>query len=175
VESSPFAAWSNFYTITGSSAAALTGLMFIVITLVASRPKRTADRNEGTATYSSPTVVHLTMSFLISALLAAPWHAPIHAGITIAILGIFGLGYMLVVLQRARRLTAYRPPLEDVLWYIAAPLAAYAVLTLAACSLAWWPNVAAGVLAGDTLALIAIGIHNAWDIVVYIGISTPDE
>mgnify|MGYP001252826337 CR=1 FL=1 len=28
-------AWSNFYVITGSSAAALTGLMFVVITLVA--------------------------------------------------------------------------------------------------------------------------------------------
>jgi len=30
------APWSNYYVITGSSAAALTGLMFVVITLVAS-------------------------------------------------------------------------------------------------------------------------------------------
>ena len=30
---SPFAAWENFYVIVGSSAAALTGLQFVVVTL----------------------------------------------------------------------------------------------------------------------------------------------
>jgi hypothetical protein len=34
VASSVLTPWSNFYTMTGSAAAALTGLMFVVITLV---------------------------------------------------------------------------------------------------------------------------------------------
>ena len=32
---SPLAAWQNFYVIIGTSAASLTGLMFVVITLIA--------------------------------------------------------------------------------------------------------------------------------------------
>ena len=34
--------WDNFYVIVGSSAAALTGLQFVVITLVAETRKQTA-------------------------------------------------------------------------------------------------------------------------------------
>ena len=65
--SSPIAAWSNFYVITGSSAAALTGLMFVVITLVAGdRSRRTY---EGTATFSTPTVLHFCAALLVSAIL----------------------------------------------------------------------------------------------------------
>src|SRR5207249_10752267 len=33
VESTPFSAWENFYVIIGSSAAALTGLQFVVVVL----------------------------------------------------------------------------------------------------------------------------------------------
>ncbi len=60
-----FTAWSNFYIITGSSAAALTGLMFVVISLATgSRFVRQAgDSNAGFATFSTPTVVHFCAAF----------------------------------------------------------------------------------------------------------------
>jgi hypothetical protein len=37
MDSSPLAGWDNFYVIAGSSAAGLTGLTFIVISLAAGR------------------------------------------------------------------------------------------------------------------------------------------
>jgi len=35
--------WENFYVIVGSSAGALIGLQFVVVTLIAERPPRDAD------------------------------------------------------------------------------------------------------------------------------------
>jgi len=55
--------WSNFYVIIGSAAAALTDLMFVVVTLIAGRtPPDGMER--GTATFSTPTVVHLSAAFI---------------------------------------------------------------------------------------------------------------
>ena len=48
----PLTAWENFYVIIGSSAAALTGLVFVVITLVAGTRERLS--GDGTATFSTP-------------------------------------------------------------------------------------------------------------------------
>jgi hypothetical protein len=48
--------WERFYVIVGSSAAALTGLMFVVITLIADSEM---PRSPGTvAAFGTPTVVH---------------------------------------------------------------------------------------------------------------------
>ncbi|MBV8117920.1 MAG: hypothetical protein JOZ01_08060, partial [Candidatus Eremiobacteraeota bacterium] len=66
--------WGSFYVMTGSSAAALTGLMFVVITLVMGTQRLTQSR-DGVSTFSTPTVVHFCSALFVSALLAAPWHA----------------------------------------------------------------------------------------------------
>ncbi len=63
-------AWQNFYVIIGSAAAALTGLMFVVITLIARAGQRRSSESVGA--FGTPTVVHSTkvyfgtMRFLIS-------------------------------------------------------------------------------------------------------------
>jgi len=63
--------WESFYVIVGSSAGALIGLQFVVITLVAERPAlRSA---EGGAAFSTPSVVHFAVVLLLSAILSAPW------------------------------------------------------------------------------------------------------
>src|SRR6185437_10783286 len=52
----PLAAWQNFYVIIGSAAATLTGLTFVMVTLVAGTgAPRT---NESVAAFGTPTVVH---------------------------------------------------------------------------------------------------------------------
>jgi len=70
------AGWGNFYQVTGAAAAALTGLQFIVQTLLASnafRPATSGDPEAGTAAFGTPTVVHFTLALLLSAVLCAPW------------------------------------------------------------------------------------------------------
>ena len=54
----PLAAWESFYVIVGSSGAALTGLQFVVIVLVAeSRRRRTLREIDA---FGTPTIVHFS-------------------------------------------------------------------------------------------------------------------
>jgi len=168
------AGWGCFYQVTGTAAAALTGLQFIVQTLLASnafRPVTGGDPEGGTAAFGTPTVVHFTLALLLSAVLCAPW--PDYGGLR-ATLGVLGAGafvYSAVVLRRARRQRSYVPTLEDWVWHILLPAAAYAAVLLAALLLR---RSAAGplfVIAAATLLLLCIGIHNAWDTVTYLTFS----
>ncbi|MEA2665035.1 MAG: hypothetical protein QOI11_1979, partial [Candidatus Eremiobacteraeota bacterium] len=90
--------WSDFYVIAGSSAAALTGLMFVVITLVAGDRARTA--SDGISTFSTPTVVHFCAALLVSLVLSAPWRSLAHLGTLLAFIGLWGVGYALLLMYR---------------------------------------------------------------------------
>jgi hypothetical protein len=74
-----FAAWESFYVIIGSSAAALTGLQFVVIVLGAER-KALGD-GETTRAFATPTVVHFCAVLLVAAILSAPWPGVLFSGI----------------------------------------------------------------------------------------------
>ena len=85
---SPLTTWQNFYVIIGSSAAALTGLMFVVITLIAGARVR---RSSGTiAAFGTPTVVHFCATLLVAAILSAPWQALWNAGLLLGLSGLEG-------------------------------------------------------------------------------------
>jgi hypothetical protein len=169
-------AWSNFYVITGSSAAALTGLMFVVITLVAGA--RTRAKSEGIATFSTPTVVHFCVALLIAATMSAPWRTLVPVSVFFTVTGLCGLAYTLHITHRARRNSDYRPQFEDWIWYSGLPIAAFVAIVIAAIRLPGDPAGALFVLAGSTIVLIFIGIHNAWDVVTYLAaeeFAKPEE
>jgi hypothetical protein len=170
--SSLIAAWSSFYVMTGSSAAALTGLMFVVITLV-TRRERAEDTHAGISTFSTPTVMHFATVLLLSAVLTAPWRSLVHVGVAAALIGLLGVAYILHVMRRTRRLTFYRADLEDWVWYTVLPLVAYGAISAGAIALTAVPVPALFILAGGVVLLIFIGIRNAWDIVTYIAIQRP--
>lgn len=81
--------WGNFYVMTGSSAAALIGLMFVVMTLVTGTER--ARRREGTANFLTPTVVHFAAALLISAIVEAPWRSLLYPRIVLALAGVYGV------------------------------------------------------------------------------------
>ena len=66
------ASWESFYVIVGSSAAALTGLMFVVITIAIER--KSGEAGQAIDAFGTPTVVHFIAAFLVSAIMSAPWH-----------------------------------------------------------------------------------------------------
>ena len=103
-------AWGNFYLITGTAAATLTGLQFIVQTLLASdaRPLGDGDPEGGIAAFGSPTVVHLSLALLLSAVLSAPWVGYVALRVTLGLLGAGALVYSGVVLRRRGGSTAIR-------------------------------------------------------------------
>jgi len=164
---SPLAAWESFYVIIGSSAAALTGLMFVVVALIAESPSRETS-SQGIAAFGTPTIVHFCVALLISGILSAPWHGLANADLALGGCGIGGVIYTLIVTRRARRQTGYKPVLEDWLWHGIFPLAAY--LGVAFASVLFRNDVAQAlfIVGGATISLVFIGIHNSWDTVTYI-------
>ena len=163
--------WENFYIIVGSSAGALTGLQFVVMALVADSPART---DSGTIdTFGTPTVVHFCAVLLVSALLSAPWPLLAHAAIAIGICGAAGVVYSLIVVRRARRVTAYKPEMEDWIFHCVLPLVAYATLLVSGVTLTISHTPALFGVALFTLILLFVGIHNAWDTVTYITVTLP--
>ncbi|MGZ3715431.1 MAG: hypothetical protein ACXVA4_08430 [Ktedonobacterales bacterium] len=163
---SPLTAWENFYVIVGSSAAALTGLQFVVITLIAGTRSRRSSGAIGA--FGTPTVVHFCLALLIAAIVSAPWQTLANAAIPLGLTGLGGLGYVFIVLRRARRQTDYKPVLEDWLWHIIFPLVAYAALVIAALVLPDNPLPALFITGAAALLLLFSGIHNAWDTVTYL-------
>jgi hypothetical protein len=162
---SPLTAWQNFYVIIGSAAAALTGLMFVVITLIAgTRAPRTS---ESVAAFGTPTVVHFGFALFVAALLTAPWQALWLVGLLLGLCGLAGVTYGIIVVRRALRQSSYQPVLEDWLWHAIFPLVSYTAFLVAAIVLQFNPFPALFGVAAATVLLLFIGIHNSWDAVTY--------
>ena len=164
------AGWGNFFVIVGSSAGALIGLQFVVITLMAEMPNL-RDAERASSAFATPTIVHFGSVLLLSAVLSAPWQVITGPVISLAVLGLAGMLYVVIVAQRMRVQTAYSPVFEDWVFYALLPFAAYTTLIGSAQAALW--HLAAALFAAGAVALLLlfIGIHNAWDAVTYLLIS----
>jgi hypothetical protein len=170
---SSLAAWESFYVIVGSSAAALTGLQFVVIALVA-EGERKGGRREIEA-FGTPTVVHFCAVLLLAAILTAPWQRLASAALALGMAGIAGVAYAVIVTRRARRQMGYKPVFEDWLWHTILPFLAYLAILGAAAFLLRDPATALFVISAAALLLLFIGIHNSWDTVTYIAIDLASQ
>ena len=166
-----FAAWDNFYVIVGSAAAALTGLQFVVIALLAQERRRPSSEMLGA--FATPTIVHFCVVLLVSTLLNAPWHTLSWPAIALGLCGAAGIGYIGVVTSRARRQADYRPVREDWIWHVALPFIAYVTLLSGAIALVKYTSEALFAVAATSLLLLFIGIHNAWDAAIWMTTSRP--
>lgn len=162
------AQWQNFYVIAGSSAGALTGLQFVVMALIAESEVHSSMRE--VRAFGTPTVVHFCAALLVSAIASAPWQTLPHAAIALGACGGAGLVYATFVIKHAMRQTGYQPDAEDWFWYAALPIAAYTALTAAAVLLPRYRGEDLFAVAGTTVLLLFIGIHNSWDTVTYIAL-----
>jgi hypothetical protein len=158
-------AWESFYVIVGSSAGALIGLQFVVLTLIAEKPPlRIA---EAGAAFSTPSVVHFGIVLLLSAVVSAPWPGLGALAVCWGLMGIGGIVYTVLVAQRMRAQTIYRPVFEDWLFHILLPLMAYAMLAASAYLARFNPRPAPFLAGAAVLFLLFVGIHNTWDAVTY--------
>ncbi|MCG6534529.1 MAG: hypothetical protein L7F78_07525 [Syntrophales bacterium LBB04] len=158
--------WENFYVIVGSSAGALIGLQFVVITLIATKPIARVDAQAGGA-FATPSVVHFGVVLLLSAIASAPWNGIIAVAVLWGLVGLCGVVYVVVVARRMRVQSAYEPVFEDWLFHVLLPFAAYAVLAISAYAAHSHARPALFLVGAAALLLLFIGIHNAWDAVTY--------
>jgi hypothetical protein len=168
---SPFAAWETFYVIVGSSGAALTGLQFVVIALVAETKRQSTTREIDA--FATPTIVHFGSVLLLSAILSAPWHGLATAALVLGIAGAVGVSYAALVVRRMFRPIGYQPVAEDWVFHAALPVVAYGAIVYGAVTLNRDPRQALFVIAAMSLLLLFIGMHNAWDTVTYIAVEGP--
>ncbi|HTQ75880.1 MAG TPA: hypothetical protein VMI74_16490 [Burkholderiales bacterium] len=157
--------WESFYVIVGSSAGALIGLQFVVLTLIAEKPQLATP--EGGAAYLTPTIVHFGTVLLLSAVLRVPWQAIGAFALAWGLVGLAGIAYVAVVNLRIRRQELYQAQLEDWLFHALIPFAAYALLALSALASSSYEREALFGVAAAVLLLLFCGIHNAWDVVAY--------
>jgi hypothetical protein len=164
---SPLNGWENFYVIVGSSAGALIGLQFVVLTLIASRPIAQGEAQAGAA-FSTPSVVHFGVVLLLSAVISAPWDGIGAVALLWGLVGFSGIVYIAVVARRMRVQTAYQPVFEDWLFHVLLPFAAYAMLAGSALAARAQARPALFIISAAALLLLFIGIHNAWDTVTHL-------
>jgi hypothetical protein len=159
--------WENFYVIVGSSAGALIGLQFVVMTLIAGRSVARGEAQAGDA-FSTPSVVHFGVVLLLSAVLSAPWDGIGTVAVLWGLVGIIGIVYVAIVARRMRTQTVYKPVFEDWLFHVLLPLAAYAMLACSAFAARSYARTALFLVGVAALLLLFIGIHNAWDTVMHL-------
>ncbi len=160
--------WQNFYVIIGAAAATLTGLMFVVTTLMAGIESRVSTLNAALSAFTTPTIVHFCAVLLMAAILSMPWKANWPLALVLGLSGLGGMVYLIFVMRRMRGVPDYQTPLKDWLWYAVFPLFPYVVLIAAAIAFPANPALALYIIGAVMLALLFLSIHNAWDLVTYL-------
>jgi hypothetical protein len=167
----PLDEWDNFYVIVGSSAAGLTGLTFVVIALASDAMPL---RMWGLRTFVTPVVMHFGSALWLSALLCVPGQTAASVSVCMiasgAILGTYG-GATTYRMYRGRK--DYRPAIEDWIWNATLPMLCYLALLAAGVWVLRQPSAALYVIGASALALLFIGIHNVWDLAVWITVERP--
>lgn len=164
--------WLGFYTLVGSSAAALTGLTFVVVTVASDKGELTGSasaRLSGLRVYITPTAVHFGAALWLSGLMCIPGWTAVPLAVLFGATGLAGLIYCAILLrQMIASPFGYKPFLSDWIWSAVLPVSGYVALTASGPMLVYLQAASLYVVAGVVLLLLFIGIHNAWDVVVWM-------
>ena len=161
-----FEGWENYYLMVGSSAAALIGLMFVVMTLTAGRDPTEIER--GKKVYSSPIVWHLAVVLVLSGAATAPvMPVRLFAGITIC-LGFLGIRLGVRSVIGISRFFNAPDRSFDAIWYGVAPALVCVGLVAAGWAMFVGHRWAPAAVGADLMALLLVSIHAEWDLVTYL-------
>ena len=168
-----FDRWENFYLIVGPSAAALIGLMFVVVTLTAGRERDQLER--GKHFYTSPIVWHLGVVLVLSGGAVAPTIHPTLFGIVAAGLALLGIGLAVrSTIGIARyQLAGPNDNMFDMWWYGIIPGVAYVGLGAAAGAVLSGSTWSASAVGLALMALLLVSIHAEWDLVTFLAPLAP--
>ena len=158
--------WDNFLITAGTSAATLMGLLFVVITLGAQMSDGRAQG--GIHAFVTPTLVHFGGILFQSMILLAQWPSRWVPAVAMLLCGLAGSSYAIVVTRMLRRLDFVALDLRDWAAYAGAPGLANAGLIAGGAGLAADQAFAPYAIACAILLLLLIGIHDAWDLSLWI-------
>lgn len=162
-----FDRWSEYFFMIGSSAAALIGLMFVVVTLTAGRDR--SELEPGKKLYTTPIVWHLGVVLVLSGAAEMPPMTLRLFGLACGLAALIGIiAGIRITAGITRAQLASNHTRYDAFWYGAVPVVAYVALGVSAAALfedQGWGLIAAAI---SNMALLLVSIHNEWDLVTFL-------
>ena len=160
------ARWHEFYGLLGAAAATMVALLFVAASLGSG--VFATGRPAGLRFFFSATVVNFALILIASLIALAPLDARAAFAAMIAITGLFGLGYYAVAwVEIGREGILAKVDFEDRAWYGVLPVIGHVVETAAGAALIW-RGEGFEALALALGGLLIVGIHNAWDITIWV-------
>lgn len=173
MELTALAGWENFYVIVGSSAGGLTGLTFVVIALIRDA---SAVRPTGLRAFVTPTILHFCGVLALAAFLSMPHQRVLSLSAGFMLGGLVGVIYGLFTAANMRRQgSGYVPVREDWVWNVFLPTLVYACLFCMGLLVWHRPEQTLFGVAALSLILLFIGIHNAWDIAIWMTLQKKSD
>lgn len=159
--------WHDFYVMLGGAAGALVGATFVVATLAGNIEKRSI----GIRGFITPATVHLGSIVVAAAILMVPSLSPLFLALLLGIGGLAGLIYGVIVYLRV---TTLKIDMIDRCWYGIFPILMYGLLAASAV-LVFVKDIDHGLelIATALVALLIIGMRNAWDMATFMILGGP--
>jgi len=171
-----FEAWHDYYLTLGAAAGALIGLLFVVATLTGDFERSRALKAVGI--YMTPTMIDFATTLALSGLALAPRVSPLVVGSLIGVAATVGLINGLRACLGIRSLASAdeNPPHWSDFWtYGAAPTALYLALGGVGLSIALDRRGGDHGLAAVLMALMLLGIRNAWDLITWMAPKSTEK
>jgi hypothetical protein len=164
--------WHDFYILIGTASATLIGLMFVAASVGTSYFN--AEREVPLRAFLTPTVVHFSVILVSCLICMVPSLTRESLGALVATGGAIGIGHSCRVWLRMRGRGITRTiDLGDRFCYILIPVATYLTMTAIGIALPTQPVLGLDMLAATLVALLLLGIRNAWDMTLWIVLKTP--
>jgi hypothetical protein len=165
-----FGGWDNFHFLLGSAAAALIGLLFLVATLTSGLHNDPARTARGMVFYLTPTAMHFAVVLTTSAVAMAPRFAVWVKAVLFLLCALVGLANAVRACVGIRTPHGGDGPFDwsDFALYGVVPAAIYLALAVASVAIYVRAGWAVQLSAAAMLALLLIGIRNAWDLVTWM-------
>jgi L-asparagine transporter-like permease len=163
-----FEGWGDYYIMLGPAAGGLIGLLFVVVTLTTGVDRSKTAR--GQALYMTPTVLQFAVVLIVSGVALAPAQPFQAVAAVIGFCTLMGLAGALRASLGIRALAREDDPPHwtDFWWYGVAPAVTYLALGATVVVVLAEHALAAETVAVAAMALLLVGIRNAWDLGTWI-------
>jgi hypothetical protein len=160
--------WAAFYMLVGPAAATLTGLIFVAVSLGAHLVNN--ETISDVQAFVTPTIIYFVEVLIISSLMNAPVPSGLILGGCLVPLGLIGLGRSINVTWWLWRRNKLKPFSSYWTWHVLLPLVSYLLISGAAMGFlqGFLPTQGFIALALATMLLLLLGIHNTWDLTLWI-------
>ena len=165
--------WHEFYALAGTASATMVGLLFVAASVGARA--FTGGRRAALRVFLSASVVNFSNVLAACLVVLAPIGGWELLGALIVACGLCGLAHAgLAWRDTVRDGLIARIDLEDRVWYLVMPIVGYLFEAGSGAALALRLHQGCAALALSIGVLLAVGIHNAWDITIW-SIARPRE